>query len=88
MTHDTQTAAREAAAADAANEARRLCATLTPAQRDELILACKGLKVQAAATVQGLSYHTVDRHRTALRKRLGVNSMVEAAVIAGKAGLL
>ena len=74
-------------AADAA-DAVRLCATLTPRERDALVLLSKGAGVKAVGTMMGISKSTVEVHSRSILRKMGANKMIEAAVIAAKAGLV
>lgn len=79
---------RKSIAQDAADESRRLCATLTELQRETLILLCNGLTVQDVAEREGVTYWTVSERARAILHKLGVASRIESAVIATKAGLV
>lgn len=76
------------AQAAACADARALCARLSPRQRDVLVLTCQGLGSAEVASHLGMSPHTVLHHREDMRHRLGVGSLIEAAVIAVRAGLV
>lgn len=69
-------------------DARYLCSTLTPRQRDVLVLTCKGLTTDEIADLLGITYHTVGTHRETVLSKFDVRNTVEAAVIATKAGLV
>mgnify|MGYP003490426407 FL=1 len=62
-------------------------APLTPAQRDVLVLLCKGLDSSEIAKAAGKGLKTVEAHRSQIRARLKM-TMIEAAVLAAKAGLV
>jgi DNA-binding NarL/FixJ family response regulator len=79
---------RQDIAAAAADEARRLCAVLAKSQLETLVLASKGFTMSEIAEMQGITYLTAAEHAKEARRRLGVGSMIEAAVIATKAGLV
>lgn len=64
------------------------CACLTPREREMLVLLCGGMKSGSAAAHVGLSQYTVMRHADNIRSKLGVQTMIQAAVIATKAGIL
>jgi len=81
--HAAQLALREAQ-----REAIELCARLSAAQRNAIVLACKGITAKRAAAMHSGSVHTVYTHRCDGMARLGVNTMPEAAVILTKAGLV
>lgn len=72
----------------APSEEELLVAGLTPKQRDVLIFTSKGFSDKEIGELIGRSVNTIHEHRTEVRRRLGVSTMVEAAVIAAKAGLV
>lgn len=84
MTQDTAQGAREALAADCAARVARL----TFKQREALVLAAKGFSTPEAARWLGVAPNTQQSHRRDLLARLEVDSMIEAAVLAAKAGLV
>lgn len=63
-------------------------ADLTERQREILMLLGKGYPKSEIARRLGLGYFTVIDHCKAILRELEVGSVVEAAVIAAKAGLL
>ena len=67
--------------------AHDLCARLHPRQRELLTLLSKGLDQRQIADAMGISVHTAREHRQRVYLLLEVNSAVEAAVLAAKAGL-
>jgi DNA-binding NarL/FixJ family response regulator len=69
-------------------DAHDRCARLHPRQREVLTLLSKGLDQNEIATAMGISVNTVREHRQDVFKALEVNSSVEAAVLAAKAGLV
>ena len=71
-----------------AQDAADLCSSLTPRQRDVLILSSKGLTRKGIAKALCLSNSTADTYLRETFKKLNVNSSQEAAVIAAKAGLV
>lgn len=73
--------------ADAA-EARALCDTLSPRQREVLVLTSKGFMAKEIGAMVGLSHKTVDAYRSDVFDKLGVDRSILAAVIAAKAGLV
>ena len=73
---------------DAASEAVALCALLTDRERDVLILSAKGLIAQEIGDCMHRSHRTIERYRDAVLRKLGVGSIIEAAVIAAKAGIV
>jgi DNA-binding CsgD family transcriptional regulator len=70
------------------DEAKRLCDALTPSQRDVLLLLAKGLTRNEAARRLGIARSTLDGHQKAIHRVLDVETTIEAAVIAAKAGLV
>ena len=62
-------------------------AQLTPAQRDVLVLLCKGLDSSEIAKAAGKSLKTVEAQRSQIRHRIKM-TIIEAAVLAAKAGLV
>ena len=62
-------------------------APLTPAQRDVLVLLCKGLDSSEIAKAAGKGLKTVETQRSQIRERLNM-TIIEAAVLAAKAGLV
>lgn len=79
--------AKGKARAASVDEAIKLCATLTPRQRECVVLACQGLQSSEIAAALGIATKTVEMQRYWAFQRLGVNSMAQAAVLATKAGL-
>lgn len=63
-------------------------ATLKPRERDALILAAKGLKGREIAGRLFMAISTLDVTLIRARRKLGVETTVEAAVMLAKAGLL
>lgn len=63
-------------------------ATLTPREREVLVLAAKGMRIREIAQLAGLSNWTANDHLKRVHKKLDVSTRVEAAVIAAKAGLV
>jgi DNA-binding NarL/FixJ family response regulator len=61
---------------------------LTPREREVLVYLGKGFTNAEVAKLLGLKYCTVIDHVKAVYTKLDVNSRVEAAVIAAKAGWL
>lgn len=74
-------------AADA-TEARALCDTLSPRQREVLVLTAKGFAAKEIGSMVGLARKTVDAYRSDAFNKLGVGSSLLASVIAAKAGLV
>lgn len=71
-----------------AADAHERCSKLFPRQRDVLQLLSKGLDQGEIAAAMGISVHTVREHKQIVFRVLEVNSAVEAAVLAAKAGLV
>jgi DNA-binding CsgD family transcriptional regulator len=61
---------------------------LTPRETEALILTGKGLPDHEIARLMEISRHTVRQYLKNIFVRLDVNSRVEAAVWAAKAGML
>lgn len=61
-------------------------ATLTPREREVLILVCKGFHSPEIRDLIGIERHTVNDHIKAIYRKLNVSTRPEAAVIAAKAG--
>ena len=61
---------------------------LTKKQREVAVYVAKGLTSKEIAAVMGLCRKTVERHRTSLMSRLGVERATEVAVMAAKAGVV
>lgn len=59
--------------------------TLTPRERQTLILTAKGIGREAAGKQLGIAKQTVDHYLCSIRDKLGVTT-IEAAVLAAKAG--
>lgn len=79
----------DSAAVDAihADNARRIAA-LTSHEREVLILSAKGLTQREIATTLCRSMHTAMGHRKAILRKLDVSTIIEAAVIAAKVGVV
>jgi DNA-binding NarL/FixJ family response regulator len=73
---------------EATADAIERCATLTPAERNVLILSAKGLNSKEVGAIICRAHKTVERVKTAIFEKLDVSSTVEAAVIAAKAGIV
>lgn len=71
----------------AAKEATAACRRLTPREREILVLTCKGLTARDVGAHLGIAWRTVEFYRRSIYRKLEVNSSVEAAVLAVKAGL-
>ena len=67
--------------------AQSLVATLTARQRDVIAGTMRGLTLEQIGAALGISWRTVEQHRQAAVKKLGVGSAFEAVVIATRAGL-
>lgn len=66
---------------------RKLLARLSEAELDVLLLACKGLGVQQTADHRGTKASTVHTIRASVLRKLDVDTLIEAAVIAAKGGM-
>ena len=77
----------EIRATDAA-EAVKLCAALLPAEREVLVLTSNGYTANQVAELIQKNHKTVVWRLSAVRVKLGVETTIEAAVIACKAGLV
>jgi FixJ family two-component response regulator len=64
-----------------AEEAARRLPTLTPRQKEVLLLIVKGKKTREVAAILGLSPRTVEIHRNGIMKKLGISSMAQAIII-------
>lgn len=76
-----------AAAAVQADFTRRI-ATLSTREREVLVLSAKGMTKREIADLLSRSMYTVDEHRKKIQKKLDVSTIIEAAVIGAKAGVL
>jgi FixJ family two-component response regulator len=79
--------AQDAAARNAAKEGSRYAASLdmlTDREREVLDLAVTGLPSKVIAQQLGISYRTVELHRSRVLEKLGVGSMVELIRIAAE----
>jgi two-component system response regulator DctR len=79
--------ARDAAARSAAKEGSRYAASLdalTEREREVLDLAVTGLPSKVIAQQLGISYRTVELHRSRVLEKLSVGSMVELIRIAAE----
>lgn len=72
----------------AQDEAKRLCAALTDKEREVLVLFAKGFSRTEVARLVSRGPATVDIRMQAARDRLEVETTIEAAVLAAKAGLV
>lgn len=63
-------------------------ASLTPREREVLVLAAKGMQLHEIGELAGINRWTVNDHMKRIYQKLDVCSRVEAAVIAAKAGLV
>jgi len=68
-------------------EAAALCAQLTDRERDTLIYSAKGLNAFHIADMLGCKPRTVENYRAGILRKLEVATIIEAAVIAAKAGI-
>jgi two-component system response regulator FixJ len=69
-------------------DAAALCALLTDRERDTLIYSAKGLNAFHIADMLGCKPRTVENYRAGIMRKLDVSSLIEAAVIAAKAGIV
>lgn len=84
----TDSTPAQLAAEAAAQEAREACAKLSPRYREVLVLISTGLTAKEVAAAMGLTDGSVEKYARRIVKTLGVRRMIEAAVIATKAGLV
>ncbi len=70
------------------NIEHQACARLSPREREALVLLSKGFSAQETGARMSLSVHTVKDYARFIRAKLDARSMLEAAVIATKAGLV
>ena len=63
-------------------------ASLTPKEREALVLYSKGFTIREVATRLSVTFFTAHDHLKHIYKKLDVGSRAEAAVIAAKAGLV
>lgn len=71
-----------------AAEAVDLCAKLTVRQREVLVLLANGLTRDETARRMGITRRTLDGYQKDIHRELDVQTTIEAAVIAAKAGLV
>ena len=69
-------------------ERRQLIAKLSAAEFDVLLLACRGMTMKQCAMARGTSEGTIITQKRKLLKKLEVHTLIEAAVIAAKAGVV
>jgi DNA-binding NarL/FixJ family response regulator len=62
--------------------------SLTPRQREVLLLIAEGHSTKAVARRLGISVKTAETHRTQLMERLGVHSVAEVVHYAIQSGLI
>lgn len=65
-----------------------MIASLSPRERDVLLLKSKGMSASEVARLLQITKHTVEEHSRAIHKKLDVSTSIEAAVLAAKAGIL
>jgi DNA-binding NarL/FixJ family response regulator len=80
--------AQQRVAVDARHAARDTCRALTRREKEVLVLTCTGLLQKEVAAQLGLSKRTVECTLVRARERLGVDTLIEAVVMATKAGLV
>lgn len=69
-------------------EARTLCAMLSLKQREALVLSTQGMTCAEVGQATGKSHCTIEKYLADGRAMLGVGSVVEAAVLLTRAGLV
>lgn len=69
-------------------EACALCAQLNDRERDTLIFSAKGCNAHEIGRLFGRSHRTVEHWREAVLQKLDVGTIIEAAVVAAKAGIV
>ena len=69
-------------------EAQERCAALSAVERDVLIYSAKGMHAAEVGALIGRSFRTVEKIKTRIFATLRVETTVEAAVLAAKAGLV
>ena len=69
-------------------DAERQISKLTDRQLDCLVLTAKGCTAKGVGAALGIDYKTAEKHLVRVRSVLGVDTTVEAAVMATKAGLV
>ena len=70
------------------DEARQLMRRLNRPERDVILLLAKGLSIREVGDFLDMPMNTAADHRRNSFRKLEVNSAVEAAVLATKAGLV
>lgn len=65
-----------------------LISTLTPRERDVLIFVSKGETRDRTAKLLGIGRTTVESHIKRIHAKLDVETTIESAVIAAKAGIV
>lgn len=69
-------------------DAQAAVKTLTPKQRQVLVLTAQGFKRPEIATMLHRSQKTIDAHRQAFIKQMDVSNLYEACAVAGAAGIV
>lgn len=69
-------------------EAQERCAALSWVERDVVILSAKGLHAREIGALVGCSGRTVETIKRRCFEKLQVETTVEAAVLAAKAGIV
>ena len=72
----------------ATSDAKILCDSLTPTELTVLQLSAKGLTSAEIGALLDRSHKTVEVHRSAIISKFEVNTMIECAVIACRAGVV
>jgi DNA-binding CsgD family transcriptional regulator len=73
---------------DGLQTAEALTDRVTQRQLDVILAAARGLTARESAQLLGISYRTVESHRLAAYRRLGVHSALGAIPILLSAGML
>lgn len=73
---------------EAEREARALCAALSQRELEVATLLCKGLTQLQICECFGLAPRTMHAHAAHIREKLGAETLVEAAVVLTRAGLV
>lgn len=78
----------EIAKREAVREAVDECGALSPREREVLVLSCMGMRPAAVGAAMGIARASVHVLRWKIMRRLDVQTMEEAAVMAVRAGLV
>ncbi len=77
-----------AAAAQIAADAVTACGKLSPREREVLLLTAKGLSQKEIALALNLTLWTIMAYRKSIHRKRDVETAIEAAVMATKAGII